>query len=254
MEGIVDTGTVSKVIILVVILAVTTLVDRFVSRVARHALEASSIPSATIFVNIIRGVIWAFGILATMRPVFGIEPTAFVTALGISSVVLSFGLQDTVSNVFSGLVIMMSKVVKPGDYISVGGFEGFVVDVTWRQTCVADRVGNTQIIPNSVLNKTAFTRKGESGKGFCELELALKADIDVDKIAALIEECARESLADVLDPAFDVKLAISSADAYGIHASVWLHVRDDVAFGSVKDRLARSLMSTPWFQEVVFIA
>lgn len=113
-----------KVVYLAVAAVVTLVVDRGVTRVARRVLDASSIPSASIFVNIIRGVIWAFGLLSVLEPVFGIKATAFVAALGVTSVVLSFGLQDTVSNVFSGLGLMLGKVVQPGDYVSVGGFEG----------------------------------------------------------------------------------------------------------------------------------
>ena len=122
-----------KVVYLAVAAVVTLVVDRGVTRVARRVLDASSIPSASIFVNIIRGVIWAFGLLSVLEPVFGIKATAFVAALGVTSVVLSFGLQDTVSNVFSGLGLMLGKVVQPGDYVSVGGFEGFVTDVNWRR-------------------------------------------------------------------------------------------------------------------------
>ena len=111
-----------RVLYLAVAVVITALVDRGVARVTRRVLDASSIPSASIFVNIIRGVIWALGLLSVLEPVFGIKATAFVAALGVTSVVLSFGLQDTVSNVFSGLGLMLGKVVQPGDYVELYHF------------------------------------------------------------------------------------------------------------------------------------
>ena len=60
-----------KVVYLAVAAVVTLVVDRGVTRVARRVLDASSIPSASIFVNIIRGVIWAFGLLSVLEPEIG---------------------------------------------------------------------------------------------------------------------------------------------------------------------------------------
>ena len=225
-----------KVVYLAVAAVVTLVVDRGVTRVARRVLDASSIPSASIFVNIIRGVIWAFGLLSVLEPVFGIKATAFVAALGVTSVVLSFGLQDTVSNVFSGLGLMLGKVVQPGDYVSVGGFEGFVTDVNWRSTIVRDRLGNDQVIPNSVLNKTAFTRKGASSLGCCG-------------VSEEVRRLATEALGELADDAFEVGVTFSGFDAYGTRGTVWLHVRPDVAFGAAQDRVTRVLQGRPWLAD-----
>ena len=91
-----------RVVLLAVAVAVAAGISRVVSRAVGKALDATEVPSASIFVNIARGVVWAFAILAVMQPVFGIAPTAFVTALGITSLALSLGLQDTISNLIGG--------------------------------------------------------------------------------------------------------------------------------------------------------
>lgn len=238
-----------KVVYLAVAAVVTLVVDRGVTRVARRVLDASSIPSASIFVNIIRGVIWAFGLLSVLEPVFGIKATAFVAALGVTSVVLSFGLQDTVSNVFSGLGLMLGKVVQPGDYVSVGGFEGFVTDVNWRSTIVRDRLGNDQVIPNSVLNKTAFTRKGASSLGCCGVDVLVRPDADLTSVSEEVRRLATEALGELADDAFEVGVTFSGFDAYGTRGTVWLHVRPDVAFGTAQDRVARVLQGRPWLAD-----
>ena len=54
-------------------------------------------PSATIFINGLRITIWVVALLVVLEPVFGVRPTAFLTALGVSSIVISLGLKDTIS-------------------------------------------------------------------------------------------------------------------------------------------------------------
>ena len=128
-----------KCAFLAVVAVAAALAARLLSRMLRRMLDASRVPSASIFVNLAKGVVGAFALLAVLQPVFGVQPTAFVTALGVSSVVISFGLQDTVSNVVGGLNLMVSKAVVPDDVVSVNGVSGVVTDVNWRATVVRTR-------------------------------------------------------------------------------------------------------------------
>ncbi len=79
-----------KAVIFVVVFFIAFLIEHFAVKLSKKALDSSKLPSASIFVNIIRGIIWAFAILAVLQPVFGIQPTAFVTALGVTSIAFSF--------------------------------------------------------------------------------------------------------------------------------------------------------------------
>ena len=148
--GLTPQDFIFKLVIFVVVFLVAFLVERFAIKLSKKALDSSKLPSASIFVNILRGVIWAFAILAVLQPVFGIQPTAFVTALGVTSIALSFGLQDTISNLAGGLGLMLGGVVKPGDQVSIGTISGEVIDMNWRSTIVRARGGRVDIIPNSV--------------------------------------------------------------------------------------------------------
>ena len=106
----IDTSAlIGKIVFLAVVIGVALLVQRIVVHGLKRALDAAGVPKASIFVNIVRAVIWVFALLAVLEPVFGVQPTAFVAALGVTSVVISFGLQDTVSNIIAGLGLMMGR-------------------------------------------------------------------------------------------------------------------------------------------------
>ena len=119
-----DFELVGKLVFLAVTVVVALVVQRVVLKVAKRALDASDVPSASLFLNILRALIWAFALMTVLKPVFGLEPTAFVAALGVVSVALSLGLQDTISNLIGGLNLLLGKVVQPGDYVTVGSVTG----------------------------------------------------------------------------------------------------------------------------------
>ena len=123
---------VAKSVFVAVVIIATLLVQYVLVRALRKALDNSNIPSASIFINIVRALLWLVALLSLMQPIFGINPTGLVAALGVGSVVISLGLQATVANIMSGLGLMLGKVVEPGDEVTISGFSGVVTDVTWR--------------------------------------------------------------------------------------------------------------------------
>ena len=87
-----------KLIWLTIVLAIVFVADRVISRVLRKILDNSQIPSASIFVNLTRVTIWVTGAAMVLQPVFGINPTTLITALGVGGVAISLGLKDTIAN------------------------------------------------------------------------------------------------------------------------------------------------------------
>ena len=235
-----------KGIVVALAVAVALLVQRFVVRLVRKAFDAANVPSASIFINILRVFIWSFALLSVWKPVFGMEPTAFVTSLGVASVAVSLGLQDTISNLISGLGLMLGKVVRPGDNVTIGDVSGEVTDVTWRSTTVRSRGGSVEVIPNSVLNKTSLTHVTDWAAGYCGVSFVAAADADLDAVAAEVVEVAQRELADILDPAFAPDVVFSAFTPLGTQGEVRLHIAGDVPFSAARDRLVRALQGRPW--------
>jgi small-conductance mechanosensitive channel len=87
--------------------------------------------------------------------VWGVDLSAALTALGVTSLVVSFALQDTLSGLASGVLLLSDRPFKTGDWITAGetagGIEGVVVDINWRSSQIRDRNGDTIVVPNSQL-------------------------------------------------------------------------------------------------------
>ncbi len=81
------------------------------------------------------------------------DVTPLFTTSAIISLVLGFAMQDTLSNLFTGLSIHFEKSVQIGHWVRIGEHEGRVVGVTWRAINVRTFDGDYVIIPNSTFGK-----------------------------------------------------------------------------------------------------
>jgi hypothetical protein len=77
--------------------------------------------------------------------------SAALTALGVTSLVVSFALQDTLSGLASGVLLLSDRPFKTGDWIRAGDTEGVVIDINWRTSRIRDRNGDMIVVPNSEL-------------------------------------------------------------------------------------------------------
>ncbi|MBQ9955483.1 MAG: mechanosensitive ion channel family protein [Eggerthellaceae bacterium] len=162
MERLVQSDLTLSLVTAVIVLFVTWLLVRLATTFAKRIMshEASALPANSIFLNIIRVVIWALGIGFMLSFCFDKDVTGLFAALGVGGIALSLGLQDTISNVIGGINVSVSGLVKPGDHIKVGttGLQGTVQDVNLRQTVIEDRVKNRIIIPNSAMNTSIVVK------------------------------------------------------------------------------------------------
>lgn len=240
---------VQKAVFLCVVAAVAYVADKLASRALRRVLDVSNVPSASIFVNLARIAIWVLALTVVLQPVFGIEPNAVITALGVTGVAISLGVQDTISNLIGGLSLMIGKVISIGDEVTVGSTTGKVTDIDLKCTTVQLRSGNVEVIPNSILNKTALAKIDPSNVGSCGVPICVKHGADLDAVTEEIVGLATKALGDLLDTRYGVSVLFEGMDASGTKGTVWVHVQDGVSFGKAQDAVARALQGQPWLAE-----
>lgn len=95
--------------------------------------------------------------------IWGIDLSAALTALGVTSLVISFALQDTLSGLASGVLLLGDQPFQTGDWIKAGDTEGVVVDINWRTSRVRNRNGDVTVVPNSELATGSIVNYTEGG-------------------------------------------------------------------------------------------
>jgi small-conductance mechanosensitive channel len=86
-----------------------------------------------------------------LEGVWGVDLSAAFAALGLTSLIVSLALQDTLSGLASGLLLLSDQPFKPGDWINSGDIEGRVEDINWRSSRIRNRNGDLLVVPNANL-------------------------------------------------------------------------------------------------------
>ncbi len=103
-----------------------------------------------LIVKVVQIVLYAIAFFAGVRAL-GIDLTGLAVLSGAIGVGLGFGLQKVVSNLVSGVIILLDKSIKPGDVISLGDTFGWIQTLGARYASVVTRDGREYLIPNEDL-------------------------------------------------------------------------------------------------------
>ncbi|MBC5811096.1 MAG: mechanosensitive ion channel family protein [Candidatus Eremiobacteraeota bacterium] len=159
--------------------------------------RSEAIPSASLFTSIAVLGIWAIGLLVILSSL-GIAVTPVLTALGVGGLAVALALKDTLENLFAGLQIVASNQLRPGDYIKLeSGSEGYVADVTWRNTTVRDLGDNLIVVPNSKLAQSTFVNYALPQRELTvSIPILVPYDADLIEVERIALETAQTSPAE----------------------------------------------------------
>ncbi|MEE2859280.1 MAG: mechanosensitive ion channel domain-containing protein, partial [Pseudomonadota bacterium] len=138
---------------MVATLAVFFLIAKFTSRwlSARIAASEDLTPSMRVLtVKLLQTALFILAFVIGLRAI-GIDLTALAFLSGAIGLGLGFGLQKVVSNLVSGVIILMDKSIKPGDVISIGETFGWINKLGARYASISTRDGREYLIPNEDL-------------------------------------------------------------------------------------------------------
>jgi small-conductance mechanosensitive channel len=179
--------------ILTVTMAAAKAASGFAMLYARNSIGSES--SLSIFRNVTKIAVYAVGLLMILQHL-GVSITPVLTALGVGGLAVALALQGTLSNLFAGIQLLASKKIKPGDYIQLDtGQEGYVTDVTWRETTMRALPNNLIIVPNAKLAAALVTNFYRPEK---DLAILVQVGVSYDSDLAHVERVTIDVASDVM--------------------------------------------------------
>jgi small-conductance mechanosensitive channel len=179
-------STIALAVLLSIALYLATLLE------ARIRTSQTLSPTVQVlFTKSLKTVLVSLAVLFAINAV-GIDLTGLAVLGGLGVVALGFGLQKIVSNLISGVILLLDKSIKPGDIISVTGTYGWVTSLGGRYVSVVTRDGVEHLIPNETLisqpveNWTHTQRRTR-----LKVDVGVHHDSDVRVVIALCEDAAR---------------------------------------------------------------
>jgi potassium efflux system protein len=172
--------------------------DRFISRTRLDEGLKNSISTGIGYVGFLISA--ALGITYA-----GLDLTNLALIAGALSVGIGFGLQNIVNNFVSGLIILVERPVKVGDWIGVGEYSGFVKRISVRATELETLDRQSVVVPNAELINTAVTNWMLKDKlGRISVKVGVSYASDERQVRDLLLEVARHHDQVVSEPAPDV--------------------------------------------------
>jgi len=221
---------VEKILLILFIISLTWISSNIIINILNSYLQekAEIPPSVSIFEIFVKILIFFIGFILILNTL-NINITPFITSLGIAGLAIGLALQDTLSNFFAGIHILMTKQIKPGDYIALdSGIEGFVEDITWRNTTIRQISNNIVIVPNSKLASSIITNYFLPDKELAVLvQLGVSYNSDLEKVERVTIEVAKEVMKEVAGgvPEFEPFIRYHNFGDFSINFTVVLRAK-----------------------------
>lgn len=129
---------------------------RLSSKILRNLMQRAGLRYSLIdlFDKIIAILIWLLGLLVAAIVVFpSLTPASVLTGIGLGSVAIGFAFRDVFENFLAGILILFREPFRLKDFIECEGYEGFVEEITIRDTHIRQVDGQRVVLPNAMLFK-----------------------------------------------------------------------------------------------------
>lgn len=165
-------------------------------------------------------------LIITVAAYLGVPMTSIVALVGSAGVAMGLALQGGLSNIASGIMILMFRPFSVGDYISVSDFKGTVHSVGIFHTVLMTMDQTRVIIPNSVLTGETLVNYSAEPMRRVDMDFSASYEDDIDKVKAVLLETALGIPEVVRDPAIEVMLREHSDSALIYRIRVWCKRED----------------------------
>jgi small conductance mechanosensitive channel len=135
----------------------------------------------TFICNLVRMALYLFVVIAAVNQL-GIQTTSLIAVLGAAGLAIGLALQGSLSNFASGVLIVLFRPYKVGDFIEGAGIAGSVVDVQILTTILKTGDNKRVIVPNSQIMGSIITNYSSNDQRRIDLVVGVSYDDDLDKV------------------------------------------------------------------------
>ena len=220
-----------KALWVVFILSLSLLTSRLVALLLRMYMNRyrQEMPAVSLVVQASKVLVLLVGVIIALDKI-GIAIAPILTALGVGGLAVALALRDTLENLFAGFHVLASGQIKVGNYIRLeGGEEGFVEDITWRNTVIRRPSDNLIIVPNSKLSSSIVINFHKPDSELAVIvPVGVSYDSDLEKVERITIEVAKEVQREVEGavPDFEPFIRYTAFGDFSINFNVILRAKD----------------------------
>lgn len=241
LEGLVP-GLISfvlQVVVAVIVYAIASKAIKWIVKITRKAMEHHEVDTGVIqfLCAIIKYALYLV-LLMTILGVFGVATTSIVAAIGSAGVAVGLALQGSLSNFAGGVLILLLKPFKVGDYIIQGGSEGSVYEISIFYTKLKTPDNKVVVIPNGTLSNNTIVNVSHMDRRRVDIVVRISYDADIKMAKSIMFNLAQNDVCRLPEEdaiVFVDNLGVSSVD---IGVRLWVKAAD---YWNVKWRLTENI-------------
>lgn len=194
----------------------------------KRKLEVSVQTFLKSLVNLLLNMVMAFAIIGKL----GVETTSFAALLASAGVAIGMALSGNLSNFAGGLIILVFKPFRVGDYIDGPGASGTVNEIQIFHTIIATTDNRIVFVPNGQMSSNAVTNYSKMSTRRLEWTFGVEYGEDFDRVKAVLQKIISADSRILTTPEPFIALGELGASSVDIKVRVWVKAADywDVHF------------------------
>jgi small conductance mechanosensitive channel len=246
-------SAVKALIFLVVGYLVAGIVQRYVRRRV-YASERLDNTLGVFFASIAKWLILAVVVIAVLQ-VFGFQATSLVAVLGAATLAIGLALQGTLSDIAAGVMLIVFRPFKLGNYVDIAGTSGTVKDLNLFITELVTPDNVQIVIPNGKVWGSIITNFSAHDTRRLDLTFGIDYGDDSDKATAIILDCAAKDGRALGDPEPWVRVVNLNDSSVDLGVRLWCNAADywELKFAmtkAVKEAFDKDGISIPYPHQV----
>lgn len=216
-------GILPQLIIAVIVLVIGTIIARILSRIIGKGMKKSNMDNAaqSFLVSVIRIVLYTVvGIM--VLSVLNVPMSSIITILGAAGLAASLALQNCLTNLCGGFILLFSKPFSAGDTVELDGTVGTVEAIGVLYTKISTFDGKTILIPNGNVTSARLINYTETPTRRVDLTFDISYNADYNLARSLILTAAMENPIILKNPEPVVRMAAHKESAIAIDVRVWV--------------------------------
>lgn len=198
------------------------LVIRLLMRMADRLLDQSkSVAAIKSYIHTALNVFLWFLLALMLAETLGIKATSIIAMLSVAGLAVSLALQNTLSNLAGGLVLLVTKPFSPGDYVEADGVSGTIAGITLSYTTFVTPDNKEIFVPNSQLSAAKIINYNALGKRRMDLNFTASYDAPTARVRAAVEEVLANLPGILDDPAPAVYLSEYQSSSIQYLVRLW---------------------------------
>ncbi len=178
------------------------------------------------FLKSIVGALLKIMLLISVLGMVGIEMTSFIAILGAAGLAVGLALSGTLQNFAGGVILMIFKPFKVGDYIDAQGYTGIVSEIQIFNTILKSLDNKTIIIPNGGLSTSSMTNYSTEATRRVDWTFGIGYGDDVSKTKEVIKKLCNEDSRILKEPESFIAVSELADSSVNFAVRAWVKADD----------------------------